>query len=619
MLPLRSSSSLLLGALLALSALACGDSSAPLTVDTTPPTVALTLSSDNVTTPGNLGLRATADDEAGVARVEFYERVAGGDAAPVKIGEDVSEPYHLERRILSGAENGSHEFTAKAYDAAGNVGNSNVETAVFNLEAAEPEFTISASHDRITTPGQISFSAEPAEGLSRMEIYERGIKVGESVGSAASPSVTIDVSSTQNGSRIYVAKGYGAGGEIGFSNPLAILVDIRWDVFRVLEGMGTDELLRLASDGSGAAYVATTIRTEVNAVINLDVVLSKYDAEGTRLWTRTFGGTDRENVYGLGVDPSGRPYLSGHIHYRAEGETRNPDCFLAVYDASGSLLWTRLADTPALEVLCGSATDASGAFYLAGAIEEGSPGSGRTDVVVAKYDADGNRLWIREFGSEPGVFGDDIPTGIAVDPLGGVYIAGYTSGSMDGTANQGGRDLFLVKLNGEGNRVWARQFGSSYHDFANGLAADPEGGAYVAGGRDHPDFRFGEYGDALLLRYGSDGTLLWNRQLDGGYFDDAWDVTADRDAVRLVGRTSRGTSGQLTEPTQGPSDAFLATFSRAGDLLSASLLGGAGHDGATGVAPGKDGNTWVALVTAGGLPGVSNPSPVLARQQETRP
>jgi hypothetical protein len=606
-------------ALLALSVLACGDASSPLTVDTTPPTVALTLGSNSITTAGDLAISATASDAVGVTRVEFYERIAGTEAGPTKIGEDASEPYQLQRPVLSAADNGSYEFTAKAYDAAGNVGTSSVAAATVRLETTPPAFTISASHDHITTPGRITFSAAPADGLSRMEIYEHGIKVGESAESATPPSVTIDVSSTDNGSRIYVAKGYGDAGEIGFSNPLTVGIDIRWDLLRELQGMGTDEVPRLASDGSGAAYVSTTTRTESNAVINLDAVLSKYDAEGNRLWTRTFGGTDWENVYGLGVDPSGRPYLSGHIHYRGEGETRNPDCFLAVYDASGSLLWTRLADTPALEVLCVAATDASGAFYLAGAIEDGSPGAGRSDVFVAKYDRDGNKLWIREFGSAPGVFGDDITTSIAVDPLGGVYVAGYTSGSIDGTANQGGRDLFVVKLDGDGNRLWSRQFGTEFHDFGNSLAADPEGGVYVAGARDHPDLRFGPYGDALLIRYGSDGTLLWARQLDGGYFDDAWDVAADPNAVRLVGRTSRGTSGQLTEPTQGPSDAFLAIFSRAGDLLSASLLGGPQHDGATGVAPGRAGDTYVVLTSQGGLPGIPNPGPVLARHREARP
>lgn len=601
---------------LALSAIACDDGGAPLGLDTTPPRVALSLGSTSITLPGNLAVAATATDGVGITRVEFYERVAGGDPAPVKIGEDISEPYQLERPILSAAENGSHEFTAKAYDAAGNVGTSNVETAVVNLETTPPAFTMASSHDHITTPGSITFSAGPAAGLSRIEIYERGKKIGESAGSSTLPSVTIDVSSPENGSRIYVAKGSGAVGEIGFSNPLSILVDIRWDVFRMLDGFGTDNLLRLTSDAGGAAYVAATIRTETNSVIDLNVVLSKYDAEGNRLWTRTFGGTTWESLYGVGVDPTGRVYLSGYVSY---GESRNPDCFLTVYDATGTLLWTRLVDTPLFDGLCFSATGASGDFYLAGVVEEGSLGAGRTDVFVAKYDADGSRLWIREFGSEPGVFGDDIPTGIAVDPLGGVYVAGYTSGSMDGAANQGGRDLFVIKLESDGNRLWSRQFGTEFHDFANSLAADPEGGVYVAGGRDHPDFRFGAHGDALLLRYSSDGTLLWSRQLDGGYFDDAWDVAVDQDAVRLVGRTSRGTSGQLTERTQGPSDAFLAKLSREGDLLSVSLLGGPQRDGATGVAPGRDGDTYVVLTSQGGLPGIPNPSPVLARHREATP
>lgn len=599
---------------------ACGDGTGPSPGDTTAPVVDLSLGSTSISAPGDITLVATPSDHEGVTKVEFYERIAGADAAPAKIGEDTSEPYELERPIMSAAENGSYEFTAKAYDAAGNIGTSNAETAVVNLGTVAPAFTVSSSHDHITTPGQITFSSEPIEGLTRMEIYERGTKVGESTGSATPVTVTVDVASTQNGSRIYVAKGYGAGSELGFSNPLPIQVDIRWDVLRELVGMGTDNLLRLASDANnGAAYVATTNRTESNAVINLDAVLSKYDAEGSRLWTRTYGGTDWENVYGVGVDPFGRPYLSGHVHYRGE-ESRNPDCFLAVYDASGSLLWTRLADTPALEVLCVSATDAFGAFYLAGAIEEGSPGAGRTDVFVAKYDRDGNRLWSREFGSAPSVFGDDITTSVTVDPLGGVYVGGYTSGSMDGTPNQGGRDLFVIKLDGDGNRLWSRQFGTEFHDFANSLAADPEGGVYVAGGRDHPDFRFGPYGDALLIRYASEGTLLWSRQLDGGYFDDAWAVAADRHAVYLAGRTAGAIPrGELSEATQGPSDAFLAGLSRDGDLLSVRLLGGPGHDGATGVALGRNGDTYLTLSTAGGLPGVPNSSAVLARYRPGTP
>jgi hypothetical protein len=603
----------------AVLAQACGDGTAPAPVDTIAPAVDLSLSSGSVSTPGPISLMASASDQVGVTKVEFYERIAGSDADPTKIGEDISPPYAVERPIMTVADNGSYEFTAKAYDAAGNVGTSNAETATVNLEGVPPAFTISASDDHITTPGRITFAADATAGLTRMEIYEHGVKVGENTGSTTPPSVAVEVSNRENGSRVYVARGFGDSGEIGFSNQLPISIDIRWDVIRALEGMSAEYSLQLASDASGAAYVATTTRTESNAVIDLNVILSKYDHEGNQSWTRTFGGTDWESLYSVGVDQSGRVYLSGHIHSQGEGETRNPDCFLALYDASGSHLWTRLIETPLLDVLCVTTSGPAGDFYVAGVVEEGNSRGGRTDVFVSKYDPAGNQVWRREFGSGPGFLGDDILTSIAVDPLEGVYVTGYTSGVMEGTTNQGGRDIFVVKVDRNGNRLWSRQYGTDYHDFGNSLAADPEGGVYVAGGRDHPDFRFGRYGDALLLRYSPDGTLLWNRQLDGGYFDDAWDVVADQGGVRLVGTTGDGSSGQLTERTQGPSDAFLASLSPGGDLLSARLLGGPERDGATGLALGLNGDAYVVLTTEGGLPGIPTRSAALARHREIGP
>jgi hypothetical protein len=600
--------------------LACGDNIVPPPDDGTLPVVDLSLSSTNMTAPGDIALVATASDDDGVQRVEFYEQIDGVDVSPTKLGEDAIAPYELQRPILSAAENGSYAFNAKAYDAAGNVGTSAAQTAVVNLASSVPAFALSASHNRITSPGRITFSVEALEGLSRLEIYERGKKVSESAVSQTPLSATVDVTSAENGRRVYVGRGHDAGGEIGFSNTLPILIDIGWDLIRELEGMATDNRLHIASDASDATYVATTVRTESNAVIDLNVILSKYDVDGNRSWTRSFGNNDWESLYSVGVDQSGRVYLSGHTSYRGEGQGQNPDCFLAVFDALGRLLWTRLIDTPLLDALCVATTGSSGAFYVAGVVEEGRPGAGRTDLFVAKYNQVGTQLWIREFGSLPGAFGDDVPTSIAVDPLEGVYVAGYTSGGMEGTTNQGGRDVFVAKLDGDGNRLWARQFGTSDHDFANALAADPEGGVYVAGGRDHPDFRFGRFGDALLARYSSDGTLMWQRTLDGGDFDDAWDIIADRNLIQVVGRTSRGTSGELTERTQGPSDAFLAKLSRDGDLLSVRLLGGPGHDGATGVALGRDGDVYVGLSSSGGLPGVPNPgSRVLARHREATP
>jgi Big-like domain-containing protein len=155
----------LLARLCSASLLACGDGgNAPPPVDTTEPTVELSLGSHNVTQPGDIALSATASDASGVSKVEFYERF-GGDGTPVKIGEDSSEPYELNRPVVSSADNGNHEFTAKAYDAAGNAGSSNAETAVVSLEVTPPAFSLSASHERLTT----HYRASPSQAR-----YSRG-------------------------------------------------------------------------------------------------------------------------------------------------------------------------------------------------------------------------------------------------------------------------------------------------------------------------------------------------------------------------------------------------------------------------------------------------------------
>lgn len=104
----------LLGCALALLFTACGGGG-----DTTKPAVSLQSSSTNVTAAGAITLTATASDNVGVTRVEFFDGAS-------KVGEDTSAPY-TQNLSLSAADNGTKSYTAKASDA---VGNSQTSTAV---------------------------------------------------------------------------------------------------------------------------------------------------------------------------------------------------------------------------------------------------------------------------------------------------------------------------------------------------------------------------------------------------------------------------------------------------------------------------------------------------------
>ena len=59
-----------------------------------------------------------------------------------------------------------------------------------------------------------------------------------------------------------------------------------------------------------------------------------------------------------------------------------------------------------------------------------------------------------------------------VDVNGNAWVAGYTYGSLDGNANKGGQDIFLMKFDAHGVHLWTRQHGGEGYDIANALQAD---------------------------------------------------------------------------------------------------------------------------------------------------
>ncbi|AWN22462.1 hypothetical protein DKM44_03765 [Deinococcus irradiatisoli] len=108
----------LLGAVLTLGLAACHTSAPPPPAgDTQPPSVTLTAAPTTLTTAGPVSLTATASDNVGVSKVEFYD-------GATKLGEVSAAPYTFND---SPSSNGTHAYSAKAYDAAGNVGVSGVQ------------------------------------------------------------------------------------------------------------------------------------------------------------------------------------------------------------------------------------------------------------------------------------------------------------------------------------------------------------------------------------------------------------------------------------------------------------------------------------------------------------
>jgi hypothetical protein len=284
-----------------------------------------------------------------------------------------------------------------------------------------------------------------------------------------------------------------------------------------------------------------------------DSFIRKYRFTGQLVWTRQFG-TPRSDYGGdLAAGPTG-VYTAGNTlgafpHQRNHG---GYDAFIRKYDAHGDAKWTRQFGTPRFEGGSGTiAVDASGE-YLALATAGSLEGSnlGETDAVVRKYDPRGNAVWTRQFGTpeRDGAFA--IAAGRS-----GIYVAGYTRGTLPGQASLGGDDAFVQRLDADGKTRWVHQFGSTGDDVAWGIALGPTGVVVVGwAGASLSGMSVGGF-DAFVRTYGRRSRERWTTQF-GTPRDDHAEVAAFGPSALFV---AGGTHGALLgHASRGRADVFLS-------------------------------------------------------------
>ncbi len=260
-------------------------------------------------------------------------------------------------------------------------------------------------------------------------------------------------------------------------------------------------------------------------------------------------------------------------------------------DATSRIAWTQRFGTTRSDLAAASAPDGEGGSYVVGSIDAAVPGQGRdrSDAFLRRYDADGELLWARRFGTS----GAD--AALAVSVVGDdVYVAGSTRGRFRTQDPLGGLDAFVARFGSDGAGMWVRQLGTRRDDEATGVVAT--GSAVFLVGSTQGRLKGSERprggGDAFAIRFGPSGDQAWLRQFGGAGADRA-EAVALRGGVLTVVGASEGLHGST-----GRSDAFVATFGIGGTERWSRLLGSVADDGATSVAVRAD-SVFVAGWTTG--------------------
>lgn len=351
-------------------------------------------------------------------------------------------------------------------------------------------------------------------------------------------------------------------------------------------------------------------------------------------WAGQFSSENGVSLNDLTTDAQGNIYACGTFGGTADFDPESGvfeltgGSFIAKLNASGELIWATALESLGIRTI---SVDQSGNVYLGynlSGTADFDPGmdelkftaDGFGDIVIVKLSSTGDLVWAKQLGGPD----SDNVYGMDVEANGTVYITGTYGETMDfdpgpGTANltvEGGKDVYILKLDASGDFVWVKDFGGPDFDYSNDLLSDGSGDVYLWGefsgtvdfdpGSGSASLTAQGSADLFMSKFDASGNHQWSVNFGGEANTVPYDLEIDNNGSVYVCGTFKGTgdfdpSAGVTELTgQGVIDSYIGKFSTAnGSLIWARSFGGDRSVFADGITVDAQGNVF----TTGGFSG----------------
>lgn len=257
-----------------------------------------------------------------------------------------------------------------------------------------------------------------------------------------------------------------------------------------------------------------------------DYWIIKFDNNLNKIWDNVYGGTEEETMYpAFGNSTNCTVTATENGSFVLAGNTRSP--------VSGSI---------------------------------SQPPRGNDDLWIIKIDSAGNKVWDRRYGGS----GDEGAASIIKIADGFMLLSGTNSpqGGDITNASIGGFDIWILKLDSMGNKLWDKRFGGTNSDFVNEVLKSNDNGYYISGGTispvgfdvTEPSFSPG-WNDFWFFKIDSSGNKLWDKRLGGPGVDNPSNFVLMPDSsIFLCGYADTGTSAVKTDYGFGMLDFWVLHF-----------------------------------------------------------
>ncbi|MFZ1497600.1 MAG: T9SS type A sorting domain-containing protein [Saprospiraceae bacterium] len=305
----------------------------------------------------------------------------------------------------------------------------------------------------------------------------------------------------------------------------------------------------------------------------------------TIAWESALGGTKTEVFLDIKQTQDGGFVAVGSTNSNdgVMNELRGlHDCYVMKFSQSGALEWTKLYGGSFEDYPASIAVVPNGGYIFAG-----NTNSQNGDIVnpigdydgwVVRLDHNGNVLWAKNFGS----YGYDNLSFVANTDDGNFIVGGANgSNSVQVSDNRGGVDAWVLKLDAQGNIIWKKSYGGSDSEFFRFGQQTFDGGYIFSGGTSSTDGDIGDDNHGLIdmwvVKMDSIGDIQWQKCLGGSNWEEAWAIKQGRGGEYLIAGQTKSNDGDVSN-NHGDYDFWVIKLSTDGKIVWQKALGGTGEE-----------------------------------------
>jgi hypothetical protein len=274
---------------------------------------------------------------------------------------------------------------------------------------------------------------------------------------------------------------------------------------RTYGGEDTELGYSIVETKDGGFVIAGDLRKPSSGV--RDIYLIRTDSAGDTVWTRCYGGADRESGRSVRGTQDGGFIVAG---YSSESMWDDADVYLLKTDSLGEMIWTRTYGGEGNDAAYSVQQTSDEGYIIAGYSQ-----TDRRQVYLLRTDSEGNVIWSQAYG------GSGWDEGFSVDQT---FDRGYVV-----TGSTLSNEALLIKVNSSGDSLWSRVYPGGLWGYSVRQTTDE--GYIIAGTMEG---LAGDWYDLYLLKTDSVGDTVWSRRYGGSQPDGAACVRQTRDGGYIV-------------------------------------------------------------------------------------